>query len=66
MTGKTLRNLIREKFNTDAAFGIAMGWVPQKVTRMINGEYIPKIGEAARMSRVLEISLDELASFFAQ
>lgn len=66
MSEKTIRSLIRSKFNTDAAFGLAMGWVPQKVTKLINGDYVPKIGEAADMSRVLEISLDELASFFVQ
>ena len=57
---------IKNKFKTDAAFGLAMGWVPQKVSKMTSGAYIPKIGEAAKMSRVLGISLDELASFFAE
>ena len=60
-----LCNLIRQKFNTFAAFGLAMGWVPQKVNRLTSGDYIPKVSEAAQMSRVLGISLDELASFFA-
>lgn len=57
---------IRSKFKTDAAFGLAMGWVPQKVSKLTSGAYIPKIGEAAKMSQVLGISLDELASFFAE
>jgi hypothetical protein len=57
--------LIGKKFKTDSAFGLAIGWVPQKVNRLKNGEYIPKISEAAKISRVLDISLDELASFFA-
>ena len=57
---------IRNKFKTDSAFGLAMGWVPQKVSKLTSGAYIPKIGEAAKMSQVLGISLDELASFFAE
>lgn len=66
MTTMTIRDLIRTKFHTDAAFALAMGWMPQKVTKLIQGVYIPKIGEAAKMSRVLSIPLDELVSFFPQ
>jgi hypothetical protein len=66
MSTERLCEKIRSKFKTDAAFGLAMGWVPQKVCKLTNGNYIPKIGEAARMSRVLDISLDELASFFSE
>lgn len=66
MANERLCEQIRRKFKTDAAFGLAMGWVPQKVTKLISGSYIPKIGEAAKMGRVLEVSLDELASFFVE
>ena len=66
MANEQLCSSIRAKFKTDAAFGLAMGWVPQKVTKLTNGDYIPKISEAAKMSRVLDIPLDELASFFPQ
>lgn len=65
MSTERLCNQIRTKFKTDTAFGLAMGWTPQKVSKLTKGEYIPKLGEAADMSRVLEVSLDELASFFA-
>ena len=65
MTDNRLWEQIGRKFKNDAAFGLAMGWVPQKVLRLKRGEYIPKVSEAAHMSRVLDISLDELASFFA-
>lgn len=57
---------IRDKFKNDAAFSIAIGWTTQKVSRMKNGEYIPKVNEAAKISRALDISVDELATFFAQ
>ena len=66
MTTNNLCKLIRAKFKTDAAFALAMGWVPQKVCKLTKGLYIPKVGEAAKMSQVLDVSLDELASFFAE
>lgn len=66
MENNQLRGRIREKYKTAAAFGLAIGWTPQKVFKMINCDYIPKIGEAVSISRALGISLDELASFFAQ
>lgn len=64
MQQERLCALIRQKFKTDTAFGLAIGWVPQKVNRFKNGEYIPKLSEAVRISRVADIPLDELASFF--
>ena len=66
MANEMLNTQIRSKFNTDAAFSIAIGWTTQKVSRLKNGEYIPKVSEAVKISRALEISLDELASFFTQ
>ena len=66
MVNQALRDSIRGKYKTDAAFGLAIGWVPQRVHKLVHGEYIPKIGEAVLISRALEISLDELASFFTQ
>ena len=66
MLNERLCEQIGRKFKTDAAFGLAMGWVPQKVNRLKTGKYIPKFGEAVTMSRVLDVSLDELASFFTQ
>ena len=66
MVNQALRDSIRGKYKTDAAFGLAIGWVPQRVHKLVHCEYIPKIGEAVLISRALEISLDELASFFTQ
>ena len=66
MANENLSKQIRSKFKTDAAFGLAIGWTPQKVSKLINGAYTPKVGEAAMISRVLEVSLEELASFFTQ
>ena len=59
-----LCTLIKRKFKTYAAFGLAIGWVPQRVHKLVRGVYIPKLSEAVDISRALEISLDELATFF--
>lgn len=64
MINEKLRASIRAKYKTDAAFGLDIGWVPQRVHKLVHNEYIPKIGEAVVISRALDISLDELASFF--
>lgn len=64
MENTKLRKAVRKKFNTDAEFSLAIGWVPQKVHKMLTGIYIPKLSEAGKISRALGITLDELASFF--
>ena len=61
-----LNEIISAKFKTDAAFGMALGWTPQKVSKLKSGRYIPKFSDAVKISRVLEIPLEELANFFAQ
>ena len=63
---EALNNAIREKFKTDSAFGLSIGWTPQKVHKLTHGEYIPKIGEAVIISRALDKSIDEVANFFEQ
>lgn len=64
MENTLLREAIRKEFKTDAAFGLAIGWVPTKVYKTLRCGYIPKLSEAVTMSRALNISLDELASFY--
>lgn len=59
-----LRNAIREVYRTDSEFGMSIGWVPQRVSKMINGHYIPKITEAVKISDALHMPIDEFANFF--
>ena len=66
MEREALEKRITEKYGSQAAFGLSVGWIPQKVYRMLNAQYEPKFGEAVKISRALDIPLDELASFFAQ
>lgn len=62
---KEFQSLVISKFKTASAFGLAIHWVPSKVSRLFNGRYIPKLTEAALMCQVLGLTLDELAYFFA-
>ena len=66
MDNTKLRKAVRKKFNTDAEFSLAIGWVPQKAHKMLSGIYIPKLSEAKKISNALGITIDELASFFTQ
>jgi len=66
MQMKALEEKINQKYETQAAFGLAVGWIPQKVYRMLNNLYEPKFGEAVQISKALDIPLNELASFFTQ
>lgn len=56
--------IVKEKFGTDAAFGLAIGWIPQKISKMKHGKYIPTISEAVSISIAMGVSLDRVASFF--
>ena len=64
MENPILRQLVRTKFNSEAAFGLEIGWVPQKVHKFLSGAYIPKLSEAPNICHALDITIDELASFF--
>ncbi|MBQ7435034.1 MAG: helix-turn-helix transcriptional regulator [Oscillospiraceae bacterium] len=66
MQRQELADKINEKYGSQAAFGLAVGWIPQKVYRMLNNQYDPKFGEAIQIGKALGISLNELASFFTQ
>lgn len=66
MANETLRDIVRKKYNKNVAFGMRIGWTPQKVTKFLNGEYMPKLQEAVAISDALGISIDRLASFFME
>lgn len=64
MPRQALIQKINEKFKSQAAFGLNIGWIPQKVYRMLYEGYEPRITEAEKISRALDIPLEELPAFF--
>ena len=64
MTNERLKKMILSKFKTESEFASRVGVTRQKMNKITQGRYIPKIGEAGRMADALGISMDELASFF--
>jgi len=64
MVNDKLKKLILTKFKTESEFASRVGVTRQKMNKITQGKYIPKIGEAGRMADALEVSIDELAAFF--
>ena len=65
MENERLFEAIRSKYRTEAAFALAMGWVPQKLHKRKTGHYTPKFNEGVRMAWLLGTSVDDFASFFS-
>ena len=61
---KKLADLIRERCGSFAAFAVRMGWPRQRVSKIIKPGYVPRLGTACQMAKVLNCSLDELADYF--
>lgn len=64
MENSAFRDAIKSKYPSEASFAIDIGWTPQKLSKTICGKYIPKISEAVKISKRLQISLSEFANFF--
>lgn len=65
MNDKLLVKTIEGKFKSQAAFAVQVGWTPQKLHKMLVGQYIPKISEAVFLSKALGITLNDFANFFS-
>lgn len=64
MDNKLLVEKIEGKFRSQAAFAMQVGWTPQKLHKMLVGQYIPKISEAVFLAKKLDLPLNEFAKFF--
>lgn len=53
-----LKGSIYTKFKNQKAFADAIGWHPNKVTRLVQGQFTPDVNQAAEISRVLNLSSD--------
>lgn len=59
-----LRNMIREKFRSEAECARKMGWSRQRLNKITTGKKIPDIVELNCIAAVLERDADELLHIF--
>lgn len=52
-----LRGIIAEKYRTQSAFALAMGWTNNKMSKMMTGKYKPDVDEVGKITKLL--ALDE-------
>lgn len=64
MEGITFRGLVYSKYKTIADFAQAIGWTRQKATNIVNGMQEPSLDDTDKMSKALDLTLDETARFF--
>lgn len=58
------RGLVYSKYKTIAEFAQAIGWTRQKATNIVNGLQEPSLDDTDKMSRALDLPLEETARFF--
>lgn len=71
MNKAELRYEIIRKFNTQAEFAKELGWTENKMSKMMQGKYIPDLNEVINIaeklsigsSRFLEIFLDKKSPY---
>lgn len=59
-----LRDMIREKFRSEAACARKMGWSRQRFHTIVSGKRLPNVRELNQIAAVLERSVDELLPLF--
>lgn len=59
-----LKGEIIAVFGTQDAFSSAIGWHRNKVSRLVNGQYIPDINEATDISSLLKLSPEKYYEIF--
>ena len=64
MEQTTFRGVVYSKYKTIAAFAQAIGWTRQKATNIVNGVQEPSLDDVDKMSRALDMGLEETARFF--
>lgn len=59
-----LRDMIREKFRSEAECARKMGWSRQRLNKITTGKKMPDIAELNCIAAVLERNADELLHIF--
>lgn len=58
------RGVVYSKYQSIAAFADAIGWTRQKGTNIVNGLTEPSLDDVDKMSKALDMTLEETARFF--
>lgn len=64
MNTKRLKGEIVAVYGTQIAFGAALGWSKNKVTRMVRGQYLPNVAEAAQIKNLLGLDVQQCEAIF--
>lgn len=59
-----LRGQVAERYKSWAAFARAIGWPQNKVQRLLRGDYIPDVDEAAMLAESLGFGLEQTRDIF--
>lgn len=59
-----IKDLIYEKFKTEAACAKALGWPRQRLNKITNGIKVPTVKEVNELSLVLDTPVGDIAKFF--
>lgn len=59
-----LRQLIYQKYKSEAKMASALNWTRQHLNRITNGIKEPDIHEISELSKLLDIPVDEMIQFF--
>ena len=59
-----LRSKIFEKYKSQADFSRKICWSANKVSKILNGKYIPNVNDCAAIAKVLSLAADEYISIF--
>jgi len=59
-----LRGAIYSKFKSASACASVMGWHKQKLSKVINGQYVPNVDEIKEIAKVCQMSNAEFDVVF--
>lgn len=58
------RGIVYSKYKSIADFAKAIGWTRQKGTNIVNGLVVPSLDDVDKMSKALDMPIEETAKFF--
>lgn len=64
MNIRKLRGEIAMRYRSQAAFANAIGWHCNKISKMMNGKYIPDVDEAAKIALTLGLNEHQYCDIF--